>query len=345
MAGAATRSGRGMSSVVRGGRAPVGARSPAGAYAPIAVAVGLLALIPVGVGASRTYMGLATEMLVFAGYATAFNLIFGSTGQLFLCVGALAGVAGYGSALLADSAGLPVLLTVPLATVASSLIGALFSWVSARRSLDVIFVGIVTLTFSLGFANLLLGVRDVTGGETGLVVRAGSESPLGEPVPAYYVFLAVLAGYLVVFRRLQRSHVGWAFRALSDDETAAELAGVDVARYRILAGLIGSAMLGLLGALFAHHQGFVSPSTFAFGHVDVRTLVVLALGGIGTLLGPVIGAAILELIDELLRDTGRLRIAVYGVVLVALFLGFRGGVGPAVVSLYRRMTSGRGAGS
>lgn len=306
-------------------------------YVPVVVVVGLLAVVPVFLGGSRTYMGLATDVLVFAAYATAFNVIFGSTGQLFLCLGALAGLAGYTTAILSDSVGLPLALTVVVATAAAALLGAFFSWVSVRRSLDVIFTGIVTLTFSLGFENLVLGQRDITGGETGLVVETGQDTLLGDLVPAYYVFVVLLAGYLVVFRWLQRSHFGWAFKALKDDEMTAELAGVDVASYRVWAGAIGSAMLGLAGALYTHYEGFISPSTFAFAHVDVRTLAMLAFGGIGTLVGPVVGAVSFGAIDEILRDLGQLRVAVYGAVLVALFLGFRSGITPAVTGLIRRL--------
>ena len=316
-------------------------RSVATAYLPIAVAVGLLALVPLAVGDSRTYMGLATTVLAFAGYAVAFNVIFGSTGQLFLCLGALAGVGGYGSAILSDQAGLPLALTVLVGTALAGVLGGLFSWISVRRSLDTIFTGIVTLTFALGFSNLLLGQRDLTGGETGLVVDAGSEGVIGGRVSGYYAFLALVAVFLVIYRLLQRSHFGWAFRALKDDEMTAELAGVDVARYRILAGAIGSAMIGLVGAMVAHHEGFISPTTYAFGDVDVRVLVMLAFGGIGTLMGPIVGAVSFGFIDEALRDLGQLRVAVYGAVLVALFLGFRDGVGPAVVSLLKRVSPRR----
>jgi branched-chain amino acid transport system permease protein len=325
------------------GDRPTRDRSTLMAYAPIgvvAVVLGLVPLIP-AVGDSRTYMGLAIGVLVFACYAVAFNVIFGSTGQLFLCVGALAGVAGYGAAIMTDRVGLPMVLGLLIGTAASAALGALFSWVSVRRSLDVIFTGIVTLTFSLGFANLLLGQRDLTGGETGLVVEAGEGTLLRELVPPYYVFLLVLVAFLGIYRLLQRSHFGWAFRALRDDEMTAELAGVDVSHYRIWAGFIGSAMLGLVGALYAYQEGFISPSTFAFAHVDVRTLVVLAFGGIGTMLGPVIGAVAFGFIDEWLRDLGQLRVAIYGAVLLALFLGFRGGVGPAVVGLYHRLRGTR----
>jgi ABC-type branched-subunit amino acid transport system permease subunit len=145
----------------------------------------------------------------------------------------------------------------------------------------------------------------------------------------------MLVAFLVVFRALQRSHIGWAFRALRDNELAAELAGVDVARYRVYAGLIGSAMLGLTGAVFAHSDGFISPSTFEFGHVDVRVLVMLAFGGLGTLLGPVVGTVVFAVLDELLIDFGQLRTVVYGLLVIALFLGFKRGAVPAVTDFLR----------
>lgn len=172
------------------------------------------------------------------------------------------------------------------------------SWIAVSRSLDVIFTGIVTLAFSLSYENLVLGLRDLTSGESGVRVTAAKETFLGDDVPAYYVLLAVLGAYLIVFRLIQRSHIGWAFRAFRDDEVAAELAGINVARFRVYAGTIGSAMLGFVGGLYAHAEGFIGPSTFGFGHVDVRTLVMLAFGGIGSLLGPVLGAVVFTVLDE-----------------------------------------------
>jgi branched-chain amino acid transport system permease protein len=280
-------------------------------------------------------MRLAVDALVFGAYAVAFNVIFGSTNQLFLCVGALAGVGGYVSAILTDRAELPMAVAMVAATALAATLGGLLSWVAVRRSLDVIFTGIVTLAFSLSFANLLLGQRELTGGETGLVISAGNDTFLGDRVAAYYVFLGMLVAFLVVFRALQRSHIGWAFRALRDNELAAELAGVDVARYRIYAGLIGSAMLGITGAVFAHSDGFISPSTFEFGHVDVRVLVMLAFGGLGTLLGPVLGTVVFAVLDEILVDAGQFRTVLYGLLIIALFLGFKRGAVPAVADFLR----------
>lgn len=305
-------------------------------YGPIAVVAALLALVPFWFSDSRSMMVVITTGLLFVSYTIGFNLIFGSTGQLFLCVGALAGIGGFGSAILSDRVGLPFLLSMPIAALIAGLFGALLSWVSVRRSLDTIFIGIVTLAFSLSYENLLLGVPDLTGGENGLRITAGSDTIIDQQVAPYYVFLGLVVVYLIAYRVIQNSHVGWAFKALRDDEVAAELAGIDVAKYRVLAGLIGSIMLGLAGALFAHYRGFIGDSTFAFGNVDVRVLVMLVLGGIGSLLGPVLGATVFTVVDELLVDYAQLREVVYGVVTVVLFLSFRRGAVPAITDLFRR---------
>jgi branched-chain amino acid transport system permease protein len=141
---------------------------------------------------------------------------------------------------------------------------------------------------------------------------------------------------LLVHGLLRRSHVGWAFRALRDDEVAAELAGVNVARYRVYAALVGSAMLGLAGAALVLTEGRVSPTTFGFAHVDVVVLVMLAFGGIGTLFGPVLGAVTFTFIDELLVDLGELRVLVYGVLILVLFLWIPRGLIPTIGDMIRR---------
>ena len=302
---------------------------------PLAVVGGLLALVPLWLGDSRVLMGVAVRGLAFACYAVAFNLIFGSTGQLFLCVGALAGIGGYGAAILADAAGLPIAVSVVVATVAASAIGGLLSWIAVRRSLGVIFTGVVTLIFALAFENLVLGLTALTGGDGGLAVQSGADTFLRERIPPYYLMLGLVLVCLLVHGLLRRSHVGWAFRALRDDEVAAELAGVNVARFRVYAALVGSAMLGLAGAALVLTEARVSPTTFGFAHVDVVVLVMLAFGGIGTLFGPVLGAVTFTFIDELLVDLGELRVLVYGVLILVLFLWIPRGLIPTIGDMIR----------
>ena len=308
------------------------------AFLPVVATAVVLALLPpIWFGDSPFTTSLAVQALVFASYGVGFNLIFGSTNQLFLCVGALAGVGGYGAGILANETSLPMLAGVVVGTVAAAIVGGLLSWIAVRRSLGIIFTGIVTLVFSLGFANLLLGQRDLTGSETGLIVEGAPDRLADDTVGGYYLFAGLLVAFLIVFRVLQLSHVGWAFRALRDDEVAAELAGVDVARYRIYAATVGSAMIGLTGALLAYSGGFISPATYSFDRVDVRVLVMVAFGGLGTLLGPVVGAGVFAILDEQLTASLELREVLYGVFVIAIFLFFRRGVVQAIVSLFNRV--------
>ncbi len=308
-------------------------------FAPIGAVGAVLALVPIVTGDSPSMMTVVIAGMLFVSYTVAFNVIFGSTGQLFLCTGALAGIGGFTSVIITDRVGIPMLLSIVLAGLAAAIVGGLLSWIAVSRSLDTIFTGIVTLAFSLSFQNFVLGRRDLTGGENGLRVAAGSETLLADQVTPYYVFLALALAYLVLYRVIQRSHMGWAFRALRDDEVAAQLAGVDVTRYRVYAGVIGSGMLGVAGAVFAHHRGFIGTSTYAFGNVDIRVLVMLAFGGIGTLMGPVLGAVVFTALDELLVSYAQLREVLYGVVTVSLFLGFRQGIIPALTSARARLRS------
>jgi branched-chain amino acid transport system permease protein len=238
-----------------------------------------------------------------------------------------------------DETSLPMAAGVVVGTASSALVGGLLSWIAVRRSLGIIFTGIVTLVFSLAFANLLLGQREFTGAETGLVVTAAPAEIADDSVGGYYLFAGLLVAFLVVFRALQLSHVGWAFRALRDDEVAAELAGVNVSRYRIYAATVGSAMMGLTGALLAYSAGFISPATYSFDRVDVRVLVLVAFGGLGTLLGPVVGATVFAFLDERLTASLELREVLYGVFVIAIFLGFRRGVVHAVVAMFDRLVA------
>ena len=310
-------------------------RSLSALLIPIAVVGAVLALVPLWLGDSRVLMGVAVLGLAFICYAIGFNVIFGSTGQLFLCVGALAGIGGFGAAILADNVGLPIVVSIVIATLAATLVGGLLSYVAVRRSLGVIFTGIVTLIFSMSFDALLLGLSDLTGGDTGRSIVAGGETFLREQIPPYYVMLVLVLIFLLVHGLLRRSYVGWAFRALRDDEVAAELAGVDVARYRVYGALVGAAMLGLAGAVYAFTEGRISPTTFGFGQVDVVVMVMLAFGGIGTLYGPIVGAITFTIVDEILIEFGQLRLVAYGLLIMALFLWMPRGLIPALTSLWR----------
>jgi len=307
-------------------------RRPLARYGPLLLMGAILALVPVAAGGGLHYSRIMTLMLVYMAYAVAFNMIFGHTKQLFLCLGALAGSSAYLSVVLTRELDLSPEVTILVGTVFAGSLGGLLSYVSVRRGLGVIFVGIVTLTVSLIFQNLLLGLRKYTNGETGIVTRGLGVGILERPEASYYVFLALLVASLLVYDGLMNSRTGVAFRALSDDEVTAELAGIDVTRYKVLAASVGSALIGLVGAVYAYYNGFISPSIFSLAHVDIIVLITLLLGGVRTLSGPVLGGAVFMVIDELVRPFGQVNVLVYGTLLIVLFLTFRDGL----VSVLRR---------
>jgi branched-chain amino acid transport system permease protein len=311
--------------------------TPLRAYGTLAVVVAVLALVPPLVGGSRYLVGVASLLIVLACHGVGFNLIFGGTGQLLLSVGAVAAVAAYTSALLGNVAGWPLVVTLPVGVAGAAALGAVLSWVAVRRSLTTIFVGVVSLTASLVVHNLLLGQRELTGGETGLIVEGGAGTVLRDPVVGFYVLLGVLVAGVVGHRAIERSWLGWACRALRDDADGAALAGIDVARTKIAVAAIGSGFIGFAGAAYAHTDGFVSPTTYAFATVDVRVIVVVVLGGLGTVLGPVVGAVVVTVLDEVLRPLGQLRLAVYGALLLVLFLGVPRGLLPTLHAVRARL--------
>jgi len=295
-------------------------------YADLILLAILLALVPVIAANSPYYLRIATLAVVYMALTVAFNLIFGHTKQLFLCLGALAGVAAYVSTVLTQQLQFSPWITVPIGVVAAAGLGALFSYVSVLRGLGVIFLGIVTLAFSLIFQNLVFGLRQFTNGETGLVTRGLGFGLLDQSITAYYLFVVVLVLALLVYCLVMGSRMGFAFRALSDDELTAELSGIDVAGGKVIAAVLGSAIIGLTGTLYGFYNGIISPSLFSFVNVDIPVLISLLLGGMRTRLGPIIGAAVFAVIEEFVRPFGQLTVLIDGVLLIVLFVAFREGL-------------------
>jgi ABC-type branched-subunit amino acid transport system permease subunit len=295
----------------------------------------VLAAVPMLIGDSSYYLRIATIALVYMSWTVAFNLIFGHTRQLFLCLGAIAGSTAYIAAVLTKQLHISIWLTMPVGIGIAAALGALFSYVSVTRGLGVIFVGIVTLTFSLIFQNLALGLRQYTNGETGLVTHGLGFPLLEHGMSSYYIFLAVLLFALLVYSFLMNSRLGVAFRALSDDEVTAELSGINVTACKVIAAAVGSAILGMVGGLYGFYNGIVSPSVFSFVSVDIPVLIALMLGGMRTRVGPVLGAAAFAIIDELVRPFGQLNVLVYGVLLIVLFVVFREGLVPVLGKTFK----------
>ncbi|SNR24208.1 branched-chain amino acid ABC transporter permease [Halorubrum vacuolatum] len=291
-------------------------------------------------GGGTYQLRIVSLFLVFATLTVALNVAFAHTDQLFLFLGALAGIGTYTTALIADAAGISAWATLPLGALAAGALGATVSYVAARRGMTVIVLAILTLSLQLAAVETFVGAREVTGGSTGFPFDGLSVAPLAaavgidERILFTYVLLGVLLTSLVGYAWLRNSRWGAAFDAVRQDPVAAEAAGIDVVRTKVFAGALAAGTVGVVGPLYAQAERYVLPSMFEFQAIDVLVLVMLVLGGSRTLLGPVVGAGAIVLLDEFLGEIGQWRTAALGVLLVVLFLYFRQGIVPKARALY-----------
>lgn len=314
-----------MSSVLDSEALP-GARS-------LAVMAALFVIAPLPVLESGYYIGILSRILLFALFALALNIVFGHNDQLFLFMGGLGGIGAYTTALVAESVGITAWVTLPVAALVCGLIALAVSWISARRRFTVILISILTLNLQLVFGQIFVGARDLTGGTTGfpyeLFSLSGVADAVGVPTVAvlYYVILVFFVAGMALYLWLVNSRFGIAFEAIREDEMAAESIGIDVVRYKAIAGFIAGVLIAVAGTLLAREASYITPSIFTFLSVDVIALIVLIVGGIRQTYGPIVGAVIVEVIEAVLGTyASDWRTAIFGALLIFLFLYFRSGV-------------------
>jgi branched-chain amino acid transport system permease protein len=241
-------------------------------------------------------------------------------GQLALAQAAFAGIAAYVSAILAMSAHWPLLASIIVAVLMSTIVAALLAY--PVRRLRGVFLAIATIGFGeivRVFANNL----KITGGAEGL-----SGIPNDATTPVIYGALALVA--LALFF-LSRTKFALAVALVREDEYAARGVGIDVGAIRTLSLALGGAIAGLAGALYAHASFFITPSDFGFARME-QILVWCVVGGVTSPLGAVLGAAVLSILPEAIRFLADYREISNGIILLAVILFAPGGLS----SLWRR---------
>ncbi len=253
--------------------------------------------------------------------ALGLTIITGLTGQLSLGHAAFMSIGAFCSALLTIRLNLPLSVNLLLSGCLSAGVAALVGWPILRLSGD--YLAICTLGFAEIVKVIFLNL-ELTNKALGLSV----------PTPRTFVPLPVLvwlvAGLMVVATAfIASSRLGRALKAIRDDEIAAESMGINLARYKVQSFALGGFMAGVGGGLYAHFISYINPSDFGFlKSVDILSMVVL--GGLGSVPGAVLGAAVLGAAPELLRFMAQYRMLVYGVLLVIMMVfrpnGLLGGV-------------------
>jgi branched-chain amino acid transport system permease protein len=314
---------------------------PAGRNGRIGAAVFglLLAALPVLLPEGSYTTVLAIDLLIAALFAASLHFIMGPGGLHSFGHAAYFGLGAYGAALLVRSSGLPMeaaLLLAPLAAAAGALV---FGWFAVRLS------GVYLAMLTLAFAQITWAVvyqwDVVTGGSNGLTGVWPADWLSGKR--AYYGFALVLVAAAVLgLRRLLFSPFGYALRAGRDAPQRAEAIGIDVKRIQWMAFTIAGTAAGLAGALYAFSKGSISPETLAIGK-SVDALVMVLLGGLQTLAGPLVGAAVFTwLQDTVARNTEYWRAVLGGAMLLLVLLfpqGIAGFVRQAAAWLGRRRGS------
>lgn len=249
--------------------------------------------------------------------AVGLALLTGFTGQLSIGNAGFLAIGAYGAALIAKHLGVEFWVAIPLAGLVSGLAGFLLL-VPALR-LTAIYLAIATLAFGTAVSEALPRWASVTGGYQGMRVPPARFLGMNvqNSVAMFYLALAITVVMLLVARNLVRSRVGRAFIAIRDKPAAAQACGVSVTQYKALAFFVSALFTGIAGGLYAQVVGYISPAEFGLGK-SINLFVMIALGGMASLPGPVLGAVFLTFLPHWLSGIRGLQDVLYGAALIGI---------------------------
>ena len=291
---------------------------PATAALAAAAVVAVLAF-PLAVG-SPYFLHIAVTAGIYVVLVQSLNLVLGYCGLLSLATPAFFGVGAYVAALLALRSGIDASLTLSLAIAAGVVASLIVGFPSLRVSRHA-FV-IVTLAATLLLQLVALNWEDVTRGSLGLPNIPALRLlgfVIGERAQWYYVTAGAAVAAIFVTWLIVSSRFGRAMLAVRDNEQLATACGIDVFRTRLLAFCLSGGIAAFAGGLYAHFITYIDPGVFGFS-VTETLLIMVILGGAGTLWGPVAGALVFTVLPEMLRLTPDLRSLLYGAILLGIVL-------------------------
>lgn len=297
---------------------------------------GVLALALLPLLADDYTLSLAAEALIFALFASSLHFIMGVGGMVSFGHAAVFGLGAYGAALAAKHLGAPMEVALLAAPAVAALGAALFGWFCVRLS------GVYLAMLTLAFAQVVWATAfqwyDVTGGDNGIL---GLWPPdWASSAAAFYGLCLVIAGGgLLMLRRFAFAPFGYGLRACRDSALRAEAMGLDRRWHQWLGFLTAGTFAGMAGGLFAYLKGSVFPDTASVS-VSVDGLVMVLLGGIETLSGPVVGAVAYKVLQTTLSSSTEYWRGTLGVVILTLVLLFPRGLVGTLVALRGRLHPG-----
>lgn len=253
-------------------------------------------------------LSLATVVGINIILALGLNLITGYCGQISLGHAAFYGIGAYTAALMAK-AGIPGPLNLLAAMLMAGAVGVFVGLASLRVRDD--FLAITTMGVGFLFLGIVRQQESILGGELGI----SSIPSLGLDKIGYLTLVLILAALATGFSLyIKRSWMGFAFEAVADDEDTARVLSLDVAAYKLAAFALGTALAGLAGGLYCYFARFIVPDDFGF-ITSISVLSMVAVGGIGSVFGVIVGTALLTLMPEFFRFISDYKLFVYGALL------------------------------
>lgn len=297
------------------GAARPGGLVPRNIAGPALVVFGLLWIVPFFVQIGDYYLGLGTLALVFVVAGLGWNIIGGLVGQISFGHAVFFGLGAYVTARI-SSEGLPFALALPVGALAAAVYGVLWGYPTLR--LRGPYFAIATIGVGEATRIAMLNLEGFTGGASGLQVPGTGSAPYGEYQVA--LLLAVLA--FVAHHIVQRSKFGVGLSAIRGDVDAASASGVDPARYQVYALALSGFMVGIAGGWYANVQHYIVPNDVFGFELSVALILIPLIGGIGTLWGPVLGAFVYIVVQEVLQSnlSASLSLGIYGALVVAIIL-------------------------
>ena len=255
----------------------------------------IVLLLTVPLYVSNYWVGLLTLCAISAIGAIGLNILTGFTGQISIGVGAFLGVGGYTTAILTSTYGLSFWISLPLAGIVTALVGGLFGIPSLR--LKGLYLAIATLAAQVIITFIISRWDSVTGGTAGMVLNRPTLGNFTFMSNASYYYLTIIILLLTVLYsvNLLRTRFGRAFLAIRDRDIAAQIMGINLFYYKVLAFILSSFFVGIAGALLAHYTMIVSPELYNI-HVSIQYLAMILIGGLGSIFGSILGAVFITLL-------------------------------------------------
>src|SRR6185369_16048862 len=291
--------------------------------------------------------GYLMNVLVFVGINTmlsiALNLLLGYAGQISLGHAGFFGMGAYFSGILTATYGWNAWLAMPLAAVVVGILACLIGFPILK--LKGHYLAMATLGLGIIIYIVFNETVNLTGGPSGLSgipnLTIGSFS-FDSDFKNYYLIWAFTLCIVLLTVNLTNSRVGRALRAIHDSEVAARVMGVNARLLKVQIFALSAVISSLAGSLYAHTMTFVSPASFGF-NFSVELLTMVVIGGLGSIYGSFLGAALLTLLPEFLRGANDYDIIIYGALLMVMVMFMPGGLVRGIPELYRKLLKLKGS--